>query len=197
MKVYLSKSNSADIDVYRSVQAKIRELGHEIMEFTGGVYEPDSILLADCMVVVPPQSIIGSPEDEDKESSFTFEYDSFSLNYSLGRGQSEQILYWMKHKHKNCEPNAPFPEIPKIYVIVEVHNRPSRNHVFLSTIKTMYLSKADWRENWSELRLTHDQRSLIGYIGTGKSIIDESGSMKPSVSSNKIVPYLACRNLFK
>lgn len=63
MKVYLAKSNKANPDVVAYTRKKIQALGHEVVEYTGGKYNPDQIF--ECNLVVA----VTHPEEQPNNAS--------------------------------------------------------------------------------------------------------------------------------
>ena len=54
MKVYISKSNQANMDDLISLRTILKKENHEILEFNGGAYDPGLLLKADQLMILPP-----------------------------------------------------------------------------------------------------------------------------------------------
>ena len=55
MKVYVSKSNAADIDLINKVRNFFTDAGHTVLQHEGGNYDPSKIMQADICVMVGPR----------------------------------------------------------------------------------------------------------------------------------------------
>ena len=84
MKTYLSKSNHSDPELVAHVRKYLTNLGHEIVEFTGGEYTNKPLVTSDYLVIVPPAKI--TPKDDN-----TWSYAESAEDYDIGKGQTEQI----------------------------------------------------------------------------------------------------------
>lgn len=80
MRIYLSRSNASDPEVFSFVNKKLIELGHEVVTFHGGVYDKKDLLSCDSLIIVPPASVL----DSRSRTSSSIQ--------SLGRGQYEQVV---------------------------------------------------------------------------------------------------------
>ena len=62
-KIYISKSNACHLDDLIAVRTFLSDYNCEILEYNGGKYDPDLILTADLIVVVPHREQEGAKEN--------------------------------------------------------------------------------------------------------------------------------------
>lgn len=159
-KVYLSKSNASNLEVYSLVKKKLQDLGHEIVEFSGGVYSPKPMLQCEYLFIVPPERIIGSPMS-NSDKSFHFGNDSGYATYELGRGQSDQIKTWMLEKGLTDEDDQSDEEGTESYDMSDAEKRKSiiilkeisiddqgKTHLYCDNINDLVVDKIDWKLEW-------------------------------------------------
>lgn len=161
-KVYLSKSNASNFEVYSLVKKKLQEMGHQIVEFSGGVYSPKPMLECEYLFIVPPERIIGAPEHGVR--SFHFPNDSAYGTYELGRGQSDQIKAWMLEKGLTDDIDQSKDSGDKgeeTYEMTDAEKRKSiiilkeisiddqgKTHLYCDNINDLVVDKIDWKLEW-------------------------------------------------
>lgn len=87
MKIYISKSNQANPDDLIMARAKFQKEG-TVLEYTGGVYNPERVKEADKIVVIPP-------------AISTFEKGNVD-SITIGRGNFSEMKTYEKHMQE-CE----------------------------------------------------------------------------------------------
>ena len=87
MKIYISKSNQANPDDLIMARAKFQKEG-TVLEYTGGVYNPERVKEADKIVIIPP-------------AVSTFEKGNVD-SITIGRGNFSEMKTYEKHM-KECE----------------------------------------------------------------------------------------------
>jgi len=161
-KVYLSKSNASNFEVYSLVKKKLQEMGHQIVEFSGGTYSPEPMLACDYLFIVPPERIIGSPLKRSDRKNFNFDDDSACATYELGRGQSYQIKKWMLEKGLVDEEDQNEDEDEdEYYTISDAEKRKSiiilkeisiddegKTHLYCDNINDLVVYKVNWKDEW-------------------------------------------------
>lgn len=162
-KIYLSKSNASNFEVYSLVKKKLQDLGHEIVEFTGGQYTPQPMLACDYLFIVPPERIIGSPREKDSKS-YNYNRDSARGTYDLGRGQAEQIRAWLFANDMVFEDHSPEDDEESEYYSIDEDNINKSNtiiilkeisidskgdtHLYCDNIEDLNLDKVNWQDEW-------------------------------------------------
>ncbi len=164
-KVYLSKSNASNFEVYSLVKKKLQEMGHQIVEFSGGTYSPKPMLECEYLFIVPPERIIGAPGSKSPNSTrFSFGDHSSCGTYELGRGQSDQIKTWMLEKGLTDDTDQ-FDEDDKeygeSYDMMDAEKRKSiiilkeisiddkgKTHLYCDNINDLVVDKVDWKLEW-------------------------------------------------
>jgi hypothetical protein len=90
-RVYIAKSNRANPNLVSAVRQTLSKFDVEIVEFTGGTYSHDLLLVCDELYVIPDLS--DAYEDDD---------DDCSWSVSIGKGLYEQIkTFSKKDAHDN------------------------------------------------------------------------------------------------
>lgn len=87
MKIYISKSNQANPDDLIMARAKFQKEG-TVLEYTGGVYNPERVKEADKIVIIPP-------------SISTFEKGNVD-SITIGKGNFTEMKTYEKHMQE-CE----------------------------------------------------------------------------------------------
>ena len=87
MKIYISKSNQANPDDLIMARAKFQKEG-TVLEYTGGVYNPERVKEADKIVIIPP-------------AVSTFEKGNVD-SITIGRGNFSEMKTYEKHMQE-CE----------------------------------------------------------------------------------------------
>ncbi len=162
-KIYLSKSTPQNFEVYSLVKKKLQDLGHEIVEFTGGQYTPQPMLACDYLFIVPPERIIGSPRQNNPQS-YSYDRDSVRGTYDLGRGQAEQIRAWLFANDMVFEDHSPEDDEESEYYSIDEDNINKSNtiiilkeisidakgdtHLYCDNIEDLNLDKVNWQDEW-------------------------------------------------
>lgn len=162
-KVYLSKSNASNFEVYSLVKKKLQEMGHQIVEFSGGVYSPKPMLECEYLFIVPPERVIGSPTSNGRRN-FNFDDHSNVGTYELGRGQSDQVKTWMLEKGLTDDTDQSDPDDEQegeSYDISDAKKRKSiiilkeisiddkgKTHLYCDNIKDLVVDKVNWKDEW-------------------------------------------------
>lgn len=159
-KVYLSKSNASNFEVYSLVKKKLQEMGHQIVEFSGGVYSPEPMLACEYLFIVPPERIIGAPTSKGARN-FNFDDHSSCGTYELGRGQAEQIKTWMLKKGLTDEEDQEAEAGTEVYEMIDAEKRKSiiilkeisidisgKTHLYCDTISDLVVDKVSWKDEW-------------------------------------------------
>lgn len=161
-KVYLSKSNASNLEVYSLVKKKLQEMGHQVVEFSGGVYSPKPMLECEYLFIVPPERIIGSPTDKGRRN-FNFDDHSNCGTYELGLGQSDQIRTWMLEKGltDDADQSDEDDSTSESYDMMDVDNKKSiiilkeisidnegKTHLYCDTISDLVVDKLNWKDEW-------------------------------------------------
>ena len=87
MKIYISKSNQANPDDLIMARAKFQKEG-TVLEYTGGVYNPERVKEADKIVIIPP-------------AISTFEKGNVD-SITIGKGNFSELKSYEKHMQE-CE----------------------------------------------------------------------------------------------
>ena len=87
MKIYISKSNQANPDDLIMARAKFQKEG-AVLEYTGGVYNPERVKEADKIVIIPP-------------AISTFEKGNVDT-ITIGKGNYTEMKTYEKHMQE-CE----------------------------------------------------------------------------------------------
>ena len=87
MKIYISKSNQANPDDLIMARAKFQKEG-TVLEYTGGVYNPERVKEADKIVILPPASSVFEKGNVD--------------SITIGRGNFSELKSYEKHMQE-CE----------------------------------------------------------------------------------------------
>ena len=162
-KIYLSKSNASNFEVYSLVKEKLQNLGHEIVEFTGGVYSQEPMLKCDYLFIVPPARIIGSPK-QNNPPRYSWSRDSSHCIYDLGRGQAEQVKEWIFVKgltddeytrEDDSQEEGPFminedhKKSDTIIILKEISiDGKGKTHLYCDNISDLLLDKKSWVDEW-------------------------------------------------
>lgn len=191
MKIYLAKSNASCFEVYSLVKKKLQSTGHEIIEFSGGKYDADSILQADMLFIVPPHKTMGDltiVEESDgicTKRRFDFVEDCEYSDYTVGMGQSQQILHWMNSKHKmlviKSGESYGFDGVTDVLVLKTVQAEGTENIVLnVDYIDNMDITKDEIKEDYSILYTSGDEYNTEELIPTIEGAI-------PGVVSSEIM----------
>lgn len=162
-KVYLSKSNASNFEVYSLVKKKLQEMGHQIVEFSGGVYSNIPMLACEYLFIVPPERIIGSPTSNGRRN-FNFDDHSYLGTYELGRGQSDQIKTWMLEKGLTDDVDQSDDrdkQACESYDMMDAEKRKSiiilkeisiddegKTHLYCDNINDLVVDKLNWQDEW-------------------------------------------------
>lgn len=203
MKIYLAKSNAANFAVYSLVKQKLISLGHEIIEFNGGVYTPETLKEADFLFIVPPSNIIGEPfrnRGSGKAQSFNFMQDSSKSCYNIGRGQTDQILYFINNKGVKVTPDKygghfDFPDCSNVLILKEISvSHEGQTYIYVDYPNELTVNKQDWKTEWADIGFDDLDMNVESILMDQPVIV---GIEMPFVDETLVIPHLACRKLFK
>lgn len=162
-KVYLSKSNASNFEAYSLVKKKLQEMGHQIVEFSGGTYSPKPMLECEYLFIVPPERIIGAPIKRNSSQTYNFNEDSSWSTYELGRGQSDQIRTWMLEKNLTDDRDQSYEDdnTSESYDMSDAEKRKSiiilkeisidekgKIHLYCDNINDLVVDKVSWKDEW-------------------------------------------------
>lgn len=88
MKIYLSKSNTSEYEVYTLVKDFIIKQGHTLIEHNGGCYNPEKIKEADYLIIIPPAEALPKLKYTHLDISHT----KLDYYFTLGKGQTTELL---------------------------------------------------------------------------------------------------------
>lgn len=180
MKIYLAKSNSCDPEVYMKVKKYIKDnIKCELLEYSGGTYDPGVILMSNYLIVIPPD----------------FEFDKRLVNLPsilTGKGQFEQCRsFAMINYHSDTTGSSQWfqpigPNKDKVFVLSRfLSGRP----MFSPLRGLEKLNTNDWKTTWGKIYVSSNDKEVSHWIL--RNIENEE------TPNSKIIPHLACRNLFK
>ena len=188
MKVYLAKSNSCDPEVYMRVKKYIKgNIKCELLEYSGGTYDPSVILMADYLVVIPPD--------------FDFVTTRPNLpSIHTGRGQFEQCKHFaIINYHSSTTGTSQWfqptnPGNDKVFVL----SRFLMDRPMFSLLRGLEkLNTNDWKAAWGKIYVSHGDKTISDWLAyRSKGVLTLPAQAGKEISF-KIVPHLACRNLFK
>jgi hypothetical protein len=180
MKVYLAKSNSCDPEVYMKVKKYIKDnIKCELLEYSGGTYDPSVILMSDYLVVIPPDL------DYDTRRAFL-------PSIHTGKGQFEQCKnFAMINYHSSTNGTSQWFQPISLHTNkVLVLTRFLSDRPLFSPLRGLeQLNTNDWKASWGKIHVGSGDKTLSDWL------VHEPKNEVPTVKM--IVPHLACRNLFK
>lgn len=196
MKVYLSKSNACNYRTYRQVRELLDTLDCEVLEYTGGSYSNVDVLRSDMMIVIPPDYTARIKHGDAKK-------------VNIGRGQYDQIHDFFEINYDALPVSHIMYEPKSDKIVLMVSHIEESGSVYVDEVKGLKRSpEDDWKLHWADAIDFDMQINITNYLHQRKyanrglykdkstGVINLPTQAGKSISS-KIVPHLACRNLFK
>lgn len=146
MKVYLSRSNASDPEVCSYVRKRLEQLGLDVIEFHGGVYDKQSVLKGEYLIIVPPRGTTGPKLKDIDGNKWDYLGLSSASSYYIGRGQTEQIQEFLKEKDNT-----------EVLLVESVHiDKDGEIRMYTDTLEDVNVEQNNWEDQWAYLSMDSD-----------------------------------------
>jgi hypothetical protein len=155
MKVYLSRSNASDPEVCSYVRKRLEQLGLDIIEFHGGVYNKQSVLEGEYLIIVPPRGTTGPKLKDSDGNKWDYLEPSSASSYYIGRGQTEQIQEFLKEKDNT-----------EVLLVESVHvDKDGEIRVYTDNLGDVNVEQSNWEDQWASLDMDSDTDLVENKLG--------------------------------
>lgn len=157
-KIYLSKSKAGNFDDIVKVKTLLGKYDCEVLEFQGGVYSTEKLLVCEVLIIVPP--IV-------EES-----YDEPTGDFFVGRGQYAELEAFSKKY-----PNSP--------IIIIGNSLAFDLKYFTDNPEDNDNCQQNWQNSWGFIEGNPIRVQLIEYLGLIKKDVQPKESVIKTVSKEK------------